>query len=78
MTWRKARKKPIIIEFREVKPNTEVEIKGVWVEAERIKTREGELYGFPTKDFIIKGIKGELYPIGKEIFNKTYEVILEE
>ena len=36
MTWRKARKKPIIIEFREVKPNTEVEIKGVWVEAERI------------------------------------------
>jgi len=77
MKWRKAREKPVVIEFREVKPNTEIDVKGVFVEAEEILTREGALYGFPTKDFIIKGIKGEIYPIKKEIFKETYEVISE-
>ena len=75
MKWKKARKKPIVIEFREVEPNSEIDVKGIYVEAEKIVTREGALYGFPTKDLMIRGIKGELYPIGKEIFDATYEVI---
>ena len=63
--WRKARKKPIVIDFREV----------TGMEAEVIPTREGFLLGYPGKDFIIKGVEGELYPIKKEIFYKTYEVL---
>ena len=63
--WKKAKKKPIIIEFREI----------TGIEAEVIQTREGFLLGYPNKDFIIRGIEGELYPIKKEIFYKTYEVL---
>lgn len=44
-------------------------------EKEEIHTREGTLYGYKDKDVIIKGIKGEIYPCGKEIFEKTYEVL---
>jgi len=62
--WRKARKKPIIIEFR-----------GPISEIEKVRTREGILVAKKGEDFIIKGIEGELYPIKKEIFYKTYEVI---
>lgn len=61
--WKKARKKPIIIEFREVKRK------------EIINTREGQQTAFPNQDFIIRGIEGEEYPIKKDIFEKTYEVI---
>lgn len=63
MKWKKARKKPVIIEFREAN--------GI----ESIKTREGTLRAYQGKDFIIKGIDGELYPIKKDIFYKTYEVL---
>jgi len=62
--WKKARKKPIVVEFREVDGDKE-----------GIPTREGYLYAYKGKDLIIKGIKGEIYPIGKEIFEATYEVI---
>lgn len=66
VVWRKARKKPVIIEFREVKG-----------EVEKIKTREEVLLATPEEDFIIRGVEGEIYPIKKEIFYKTYEVIEE-
>ena len=72
MTWGKARKKPIVIEFREVDPNFFTS-----VPAEKIDTREGVLYGYPDKDFIIKGVRGEIYPIGKDIFYETYDVVEE-
>jgi len=62
--WRKARKKAIIVEFRE--PIFEVE---------EIKTKEGLLVARKGEDFIIKGIEGELYPIKKKIFYKIYEII---
>lgn len=62
--WKRARKKPCVIEFREVREP-----------GEKIFTREGELLAFPNRDYIIKGVKGELYPIKKDIFNETYEVI---
>jgi len=61
--WKKARKKPITIEFREVN------------KIERIKTREGELTAYPQRDYIIRGVKGETYPISKEIFEQTYQII---
>ena len=62
--WKKARKKPIIIHFREVKG-----------EVEEIPTREGTLKAWRDKDLIIEDIEGEVYPISKEIFAKTYDVI---
>ena len=70
--WRKARKKPIVIEFREVEANAGI---GTDLEREQIPTREGTLYAFKDRDYVIRGIKGELYPIKKEIFYETYDVI---
>lgn len=37
-----------------------------------IATREGALKAIDT-DWIIKGVKGEFYPCGAEIFELTYE-----
>ena len=67
MTWGKARKKPVMVEFREVQPQTTGG-------AEYIQTREGTICGYVDKDFIIRGVEGELYPIKKDIFYKTYDV----
>jgi hypothetical protein len=62
--WKKARKKPIIVEFREVVRPYEL-----------IETLEGTLAADPEKDYIIKGVNGEIYPIKKTIFSLSYEVI---
>lgn len=42
---------------------------------ETIETREGKLIAVAGEDFIIRGVEGEIYPISKEIFYKTYEVL---
>lgn len=41
-----------------------------------IPTLEGEMKG-DIGDFIIKGIKGEIYPCKSDIFKKTYEEVTE-
>jgi len=71
MNWGKARKKPVEIEFREVDPSKYI----LGHQAETIETREGMLFAKPREDFIIKGIEGEIYPIKKDIFYKTYDII---
>lgn len=58
----KIRKKPIELKAKELK------------ERVRIYTREGDLVG-EIGDFIIEGIEGEIYPIGREIFFKTYDKV---
>lgn len=60
--WKKARKKPVVISYREVIG-----------EKEEIKTREGTLYAYAGKDVIIRGVEGEVYPCAKTIFDKTYD-----
>ena len=40
-------------------------------------TLEGEMRADPGKDYIIKGIHGELYPCKKEIFEESYEPVEE-
>jgi len=65
LKWRKAKKKPVVIEFREVTGDKEI-----------IETREGSLTAYREKDFIIRGVEGEIYPISKQIFFKTYEVVI--
>ena len=73
MKWGKARKKPIVVEFREVIPNRQGRFgSGPY---EEVETLEGYKDAIPGFHYIIKGIKGELYPIQKEIFDETYEVI---
>jgi len=62
--WKSARKKPVVIKFREVNG-----------EKEEIETREGKLTAYKDQDFIILGVEGEVYPIKKEIFYKTYDVL---
>ena len=57
---KKYKKKPIIIKAVQLAQRC------------RIETREGIIYG-EVGDFVIKGIEGEFYPCGKEIFFKTYE-----
>jgi len=42
----------------------------------RIKTLEGIMHAFPG-DWIIKGVKGELYPCKPDIFEQTYEPVTE-
>lgn len=61
-TWKPCTKKPIQVEYREVQG-----------EKELIETREGILFAYAGKDYIIRGVKGEIYPISKEIFEQTYE-----
>ena len=64
ITWNKCRKKPVVVDNREVIGDIEV-----------VKTREGYLKAYRDKDFIIRGVEGELYPIKKTIFFKTYDII---
>ena len=66
MKFRRCVKRPIEVEFREVKPDE----KGV-------ETLEGYKPCSPEKHFIIRGVKGELYPIEKEIFYQTYDIVEE-
>ena len=40
----------------------------------RIVTREGVMTA-DVGDWIIKGVKGELYPVKDEIFKETYELV---
>ena len=58
--WRKARKKPVVIEFREIDDH--------FLE---IETREGKLIANKEDDYLIRGVEGELYPIKKTIFAKN-------
>lgn len=39
-----------------------------------IPTLEGDIYASPL-DFIIRGVKGELYPCKPDIFEMTYEKV---
>jgi len=41
-----------------------------------IKTLEGEME-ISDKDYVIQGIKGEIYPCKPDIFELTYEVVKE-
>ena len=74
MTWGKARKKPIVVDYREVKPE-EYDCDDRKMPMERVHTHEGVLWAYPDRDFIIRGVRGEVYPIKKDIFYETYDVI---
>ena len=65
--FKKCRKLPIIVHFREVDGEEEIFT---------LENREGEsLIAKSAEDYIMKGVDGELYPIKKELFHRTTEVI---
>ena len=56
----KFRKKSVVIDAERI------------TEEVRIKTREGELTGYPG-EWLITGVHGEKYPCGDDLFRATYE-----
>jgi len=62
--WMKCRKRPVVVEFRKVRPDEG-----------GVETLEGFKPCNPEKHFIIRGVNGEIYPIDKDIFARTYEVV---
>jgi len=74
MRWWKARKKPVEVFVREVEPKENFSTKKGSV-GETIETKNGKVIAICGRDFIIKGINGELYPIDKKIFYKTYDIL---
>ncbi len=66
--WKRARKKPLLVQYREVRGGKDGD-------KEIVKTRGGPVIAVRGRDFIIKDIDGQIYPITKEIFGKTYEVL---
>lgn len=83
----KFRKKPVVIDaikwdgkdtsidgIRALNPSVTVKLLG----SARllIQTLEGELF-CQIEDWVIKGVKGELYPCRNDIFEKTYEPVIE-
>lgn len=78
----KYRKKPVVIEafkwmYDEV-PQWWTELKDLKIEVQSgsvfIQTLEGTHEARPG-DFIIQGVKGEVYPCKPDIFEMTYEVV---
>jgi hypothetical protein len=89
----KFRKKPVVIEAFKWTGDHEQTEDPVWIcDAIRagavrfslpgpdvrmhIQTLEGEMTAKPG-DYIIRGVRGELYPCKPEIFKATYEAVIE-
>lgn len=75
------RKKPVIIEAEQWEPGKKIEgvrelTEGVFVGCGVIVTLEGEMMASPG-DWIITGVKGEKYPCKPDIFEATYELVIE-
>jgi len=58
--WKPCWKKPVQVEYREQEPGEQT-----------ASTREG-LTPVLSDDVIIRGVKGEVYPCARDIFNATY------
>lgn len=58
----KVKKKPIVINAEQATKNG------------RIKTLEGTMH-YHKGDYILTGTQGERWPVKKEIFEKTYEIL---
>ena len=78
----KYRKKPVVVEAKELTYNTNVQKEiANWCNGKIgldggiiIQTLEGRMVA-NTGDYIIKGVNGEFYPCKPDIFEKTYEKV---
>ncbi|TVT89297.1 polysaccharide transporter [Haloferax volcanii] len=62
--WRYYRKRPVVIQAAKVRQRVEVE------------TREGTVVAEPG-DYLLIGVEGEVYPCDADIFEKTYDRVVE-
>ena len=90
MRVKKARKKPVEIEFMQFNNIDNAHDISQWTAGKikykvsrkfdigymYIETLEGTMTA-SLGDYIVKGVNGEFYPVKSDIFNKTYEVIEE-
>lgn len=80
----KAKKKPVeveVIQYKDIDSLTEILL---WCRSKAdykcikeqlfIETLEGTLEA-KLGDYIIKGLKGEFYPVEKSIFEETYDIV---
>lgn len=83
----KYRKKPIVIEAVQWKGDNLAEILDMDAERKVIKNKLSDALTIETLegdheakkfDWIIKGVNGELYPCKPDIFEKTYEKVIDE
>ena len=83
----RARKKPVEVEVMQLL-NSNYDIVANWCKGLLIKRSDNfepsiqifTLEGVVTarlNDYIIKGVRGEFYPVARSIFEETYEVINE-
>ncbi len=84
----KYRKKPVIVEARQLTEENMVELKE-WCDGELvpntltegydlfINTLEGLMHA-DINDYIIRGVEGEFYPCKPDIFGKTYDEALSD
>jgi hypothetical protein len=83
----KYRKKPVVIEAVQVLPENDAalleffhttaapfEVVGPWTFV--LHTLEGDMTASPG-DWLIRGIQGEVYPCKPDIFERTYEAVIE-
>ena len=63
--WKACIKKPVIVHYREIRPGETV-----------VSTREGITPVLET-DLLMMGVDGEVYPIARDIFEKTYRTDIE-
>jgi len=62
--WYKVRKKPVVVLAMQLDKDTAID------------TLEGRMQA-KAGDWLIKGVKGELYPVRRDIFEETYEIVSE-
>lgn len=84
---RKFRKKPVVVEAMQWNGNNEIEVALFMDKTFRkhprnayqlqIQTLEG-LMTVNVGDWIIKGVNGEFYPCKPDIFEKTYEEVVDD
>lgn len=62
MTWKKYRKKPVVIKAMKMPREFDID------------TLEGTMKG-KKGDYLIVGVRGEMYPCDAEIFEETYDEV---
>lgn len=86
MNIKKARKKPVEIEFIQFTDMGNVDDIEIWTNLKAVYDygNDGKIMYIDTLegvmtadigDYIVKGLNGEFYPVKPDIFKKTYEVL---
>jgi hypothetical protein len=79
------RKKPLIVEAVQCSKEN-LDLLHEWSNG-KIWSHDGKIFMVqclealaetPTGSYVVKGVKGEVWPVREDIFNETYEIIVEK